>query len=138
MTVGEAPRVVASVELKAVQLAVGAGELSEVVFGADISRGVADHEENRDEWRACDHRGRGQGQWLRRGMGHGAAVEGSGEWDDEQGKGEEEEGGGEIWLGARHAWVRDAKTMPLNYQYEARVERRWGLHVWDGWVHVAQ
>lgn len=71
-------------------------------------------------------------------MGHGAAVEGSGEWDDEQGKGEEEEGGGEIWLGARRAWVRDAKTMPLNYLYEARVERWWGLHVWDGWVHVAQ
>lgn len=59
MTVGEAPRVVASVELGAIQLAVDAGELSEVVVGADISRGVADHEENRDEWRACDQRGRG-------------------------------------------------------------------------------
>lgn len=59
MTVGEAPRVVASVELGAVQLAVGTGELSEVVVGADISRGVADHKENRDKCHACDHRGRG-------------------------------------------------------------------------------
>lgn len=95
--VGEAPRGAAGVEVAAVRLAVGAGERAEVVVGADVRRGVADHEERRDERRAARgrrrrHRGRGRGRGRRGGGGRGAAARGSGE-REEQGEGEEEEEG---------------------------------------------
>lgn len=91
--VGEAPRGAAGVEVAAVRLAVGAGERAEVVVGADVRRGVADHEERRDERRAARgrrrRRGRGQGRGRRGGGGRGAEARGSGELE-EQGEGEEE------------------------------------------------
>lgn len=130
--VGEAPRGAAGVEVAAVRLAVGAGERAEVVVGADVRRGVADHEERRDERRAArappPPQGKGRGRGRRGGGGRGAAARGSGE-REEQGEGEEEE------EGERH--FRPASELGLARGWTTWARRGAGgagiFHVWgDG------